>query len=324
MIKGHENIIKSLTTMIAEDRLPHAIMFTGIAGIGKFLLGKALAAALLCEKENGPCGSCSSCKALDIDTHPDFFVLEPAGKSIQMIKIEQIRQMQKEISLSPYMADKRVVLLRNADMMNEAATNALLKTLEEPVGNTFFILTVDNEKQVLPTILSRCMRIHFSALTEDIIEQIALTHGAQADNSSQLAKLSGGSASQAISLIENEGLTNRYAALSFLKEIFSLSDEKMWTLSDELVSSGKEKFSEWLLYLELFWRDMIILDQDNDCSHLYNMDSKEELLAIKGNWLISSIFTAMSYAQDMQRRLLSNANIRLIAEKFIINVHDLK
>lgn len=323
-IKGHSQIADSLKIMVAEDRLPHAMLFSGMAGVGKFLMGLALASALLCEKKDGPCRHCSSCMALQNNVHPDFFVLEPEGKTVQMIKIEQIRQLQKEISLSAYLADKRVVLIRNADRMNENAANCLLKTLEEPVGNIFFILTADNEKKILPTVLSRCMKIYFSPLSDTLISDIMADQNIKRDKSETLANLAGGSAEQALALYENGGMENRLAVFDFLKAIFSLTDEDIWTLADKLAASGREKFGEWLLYLQLFWRDMAALDGDTECMRLYNNDMKAELMQVKEDWDMTSVFAAENYVQEMQRRLLTNADVRLIAEKFIIALRDLK
>ncbi|TCS76167.1 DNA polymerase III subunit delta' [Pectinatus cerevisiiphilus] len=324
-IKGHDQIIASLKRMAAEDRLPHAILFSGMAGVGKFLTGVALASMLLCEKEDGPCGSCPSCTALQNGVHPDFFLLEPEGKTVQMIKIDQIRQMQKAISLAAYMSDKRVVLIRNADKMNEAASNGLLKTLEEPVGNVFFILTADNEKKLLPTVISRCMRIYFAPLADADISNIIAARGITgADGGAVLAKLAGGSVEQALALYENDGLANRRAAFEFLTKVFSMTDEGIWTLADQLAVSGKEKFAEWLLYLQLFWRDIAALDSSLDCTELYNNDMKDALIAIKEKWNINAVFTACTYAGEIQRRLLTNADVRLMAEKFIISLLALK
>lgn len=308
--------------MTSEDKLPHAILFSGQAGIGKFMTGKILAATLLCGRTDAPCGSCTSCRALANRLHPDFYILKPEGKAAQ-IKIEQIRQMQKDISLAPYIADKRVVLLQNADQMNEAASNCLLKTLEEPVGNVFFILTADNEKKMLPTILSRCMKIYFAPLTTQIIEEFMLEHGIEPAKSKILAQLAGGSISKALALEENGGLENRRSAYNFLTEIFLFADENIWLWADNFSDQGKEQFSQQLLYLQLFWRDMAALEQDN-CSKLYNDDMRSELLSIKEKWSMNSIFTAAALAGQMQKRLTTNADIRLIAESFMIRLRDLK
>ncbi len=99
-IIGHKQIINRLLAMLKTDHLPHALLFFGMEGIGKALTAKMLAMTLLCTTEDKPCGNCPSCKAFEQGTHPDFFLLEPEGKTVKMIKIEQLRQLQADIALA--------------------------------------------------------------------------------------------------------------------------------------------------------------------------------------------------------------------------------
>ena len=322
-IIGHSEIVGNLKRMVLTDSMPHAMLFSGMDGIGKFLTGMVLAEALLCEKNDGPCGECQSCKAIAGGVHPDLFVLEPEGKTIQMIKIEQIRQMQAEISLAPYLSDKRVVLINDADKINETAANGFLKTLEEPVGEIFFILITGNERKILPTILSRCMKVYFSSLSNDDVKQILQAKGIEKDTAQSVARLAGGSVKQALTLYENDGLENRRNAFEFMGQIFSFSEEDIWHMADILSDFTREKLSEWFFYLQMFWRDMIVLYQDNSGRHLYNNDITGELTAQRDKWPLPVIFEAAAYADEVQHRLTTNADIRLITEEFIIKLRDL-
>ena len=167
-IYGHEQIKADLQLLLQENKLPHALLFSGIDGIGKLLTAKMLAKSLLCcnsQQGNMACGYCNSCKMFDEQNHPDFYYLEPEGKTRKLIKIEQIRQIQAKIALSPYLSDKQVVIINDAQYLNDTAGNSLLKTLEEPIGEVFFILITSNKDMILPTILSRCMKIYFAPLS---------------------------------------------------------------------------------------------------------------------------------------------------------------
>ncbi|WP_231036315.1 DNA polymerase III subunit delta' [Pectinatus sottacetonis] len=323
-IVGHEHIIDSLQRMVKDENMPHALLFFGMKGIGKYLTARILAKALLCEKNDGPCGHCSSCNAFSHGVHPDFFVIKPDGKTVKMIKIEQIREMRLNISLAPYLADKRVIIIDNADTMNETAANGLLKTLEEPIGKVFFILVASNREKLLPTILSRCMQIYFAPLKKNQIRQILYKRGIAEETARSLCSLSGGSVEQALALYENGGLESRLSAFAFMQNIFKYTDEDIWKKTDDLSSFTKEKFSEWVFYLQMFWRDMIILQQKNNDVELYNSDIKNDLLKQSSFWDISCIFTAIEYADEVQKRLISNADLRLIIEAFMIKLRDLK
>ena len=238
-IQGHEQIKNDLRQLLAEKRLPHALLFTGIEGIGKNLTAKVLAKVLLCSGEEKPCNICPSCRAFDAKNHPDFYYLEPEGKA-NNIKIEQIRQMQSQIALSPYLADKRVVIINDAETMNEAAENSLLKTLEEPTGDVVFILVTANKDLLLPTILSRCMKLYFAPLSEDEIKIILKSkYAVNEDKATVIAKLSGGSMKRAISFLDDDNFNLCQNAMDFLSKDLNAKD--IWQISDEFSAMDKAK-----------------------------------------------------------------------------------
>lgn len=150
---------QQLLDQIAQDRLPHAILFTGLKGLGKRAMANALSAKLLCN-ENLPhaCGQCKSCHLLKAGTHPDSVVIQPEDTGKQ-IKIDQIRALVEGVNNKPQLGGKKVIVIAPVEDMNINASNALLKTLEEPVDDTVLLLISDAPKRVLPTIRSRCQTI---------------------------------------------------------------------------------------------------------------------------------------------------------------------
>ncbi len=144
-------------------RIPQAVLLNGMPGSGKSVLAQALAAALLCENSpsgtddeiaaNSPCGQCPGCQMLAAGTHPDCLLVEPDG---QFIKVAQIREVTKKLTLSAHRGGFKVAIIQAAGRMNPAAANALLKTLEEPAENTCLILVSEDSDRLLPTIISRC------------------------------------------------------------------------------------------------------------------------------------------------------------------------
>ena len=169
-IVGHKHNIDELRLLCSEDMVPHSMLFCGIDGIGKQMVAKAMAAAILCHSPHDgiPCGECASCKALLSDIHPDFFQLVPdeTGSS-PIIKIETIRDMQDKIARLPILSKQRVVIINDAQTMNEAAANCLLKTIEEPGGQIYFILITNSVMALLDTIISRSsLRANSSTLSQ--------------------------------------------------------------------------------------------------------------------------------------------------------------
>ena len=147
----------------SQQRLAHAMLFTGLPGIGKAIFAQHFSSALLCQKLNpdgNPCDRCHSCRLIAGRAHPNMLWLEPE-KPGQAIKIDQVRDVSEFISQTSLQGDYRIVIINPADDMNTNAANALLKTLEEPSSGAHLIL-ISNQNERLPaTILSRCQRVVF-------------------------------------------------------------------------------------------------------------------------------------------------------------------
>lgn len=171
---GHREIHRQLEDWRQAGRLPHALIFLGPEGIGKALVARRLAAALLCSERSAPCGSCRSCALLSKEQHPDLFELKPESGRI---KIESVRELKRSFALPPLVSPSRVVLITEAHAMNAAAANALLKTLEEPPSATYFILGTHAAGWVPRTILSRCQKIRFSPLSQGELEEVLRAKG---------------------------------------------------------------------------------------------------------------------------------------------------
>lgn len=321
-IQGHEQIKNDLRQLLAEKRLPHALLFTGIEGIGKNLTAKVLAKVLLCSGEEKPCNICPSCRAFDAKNHPDFYYLEPEGKA-NNIKIEQIRQMQSQIALSPYLADKRVVIINDAETMNEAAENSLLKTLEEPTGDVVFILVTANKDLLLPTILSRCMKLYFAPLLEDEIKIILKSkYAVNEDKATVIAKLSGGSMKRAISFLDDDNFNLCQNAMDFLSKDLNAKD--IWQISDEFSAMDKAKIKQWADFLQMIIRDLLLLQAGADDNLLYNRDKKDVLDKLIVNFSLNRLFNCQNLIENLVKRLSSNADLKLMMQDFMLSWREQK
>lgn len=161
-IRGQPRVVELLRRAMAQDRVPHAYLFTGPAGSGKYQTALALAAAMNCERAPGEgCGACAACERIEAGRHPDVQTLERQGPS-QTIPIEVIRkQVIPSLGLPPHEARARLYLIEEATSLLDPAANALLKTLEEPPARTHFVLCTGSPSELLPTIRSRCQRVIF-------------------------------------------------------------------------------------------------------------------------------------------------------------------
>lgn len=179
-LHGHNEVWQRLQEAIGGDRLPHALLFVGPAGIGKSLVARRLAASLACANSPAPCGSCDGCRQMAAGTHPDLLWIElPTGK--KEIGIANARQLKRFVQLRAVTARRKIAVVDDADRLSIAAQNALLKSLEEPPGNATILLVTASPGTLLSTVRSRCQRVPFHPLTDADVRSVLETLVLEAD-----------------------------------------------------------------------------------------------------------------------------------------------
>ena len=318
-IVGHATKIEQLKKVIAADKFPHAIIFSGAEGIGKKEIAETCAATLLCENSIGgePCGECASCKLSAAGSHPDFYIVAPdETKATRNIKIGQIRALQAEVSLRPVQADSRVVLIDGAEFMNNAAANCLLKTLEEPQSQTIFILLTANRAGLLMTIRSRCRTFNFDKLKTQEICGVLLSRGIETDRAEKISIIADGSLGRALKLAESGGYEMRESALDLIERIAleEFNTEDLFTKGAQISDWSREQFSDFVIYTQKILRDIFLQGQ----AELYNPDFAERLSAIKIP--AKRLSEMIKVGVETRRRLKSNASLRLLAEAYLLRL----
>ncbi len=314
-IIGHADITRRLRANIAGGSFPHAVIFSGARGIGKFSVAELTAASLLCNSPTeAPCGRCASCRAIRAGNHPDLFRIAPDTSSKNpTIKIAQIREMLSGIALEPMISDLRVILIDDAHTMNNISQNSILKTIEEPVGRSAFILVTDRRSDLLITLRSRCITLNFDRLT---VEEVARGLKARGLDES-IAALADGSLGRAIKLSEEGGLEMRRNVLDVLNRLERMTVEDVFVLTEELSKNPRGTVSDWLTCLEKFLRDALLSDVG---ARLYNEDVRAELSERRRTLGERRIFEMFDRALEAQRRSATNADLRLICDALMLRM----
>lgn len=175
-IIGHTKEKHILLNALKKDRLATTYLFCGESGIGKRRFALEFAKVLNCEHPttgSDSCDRCSSCRRISANNHPDLFVVTSESN---VIRIEAIREVQEFLSLTPYEGRKKIVIIDDAHLMNQSASNAFLKTLEEPAAKSLIILISNLPELLLETIRSRCFRLNFSLLNEEEMIEVLKRH----------------------------------------------------------------------------------------------------------------------------------------------------
>lgn len=199
---------QQLAQLLEEQRLPHALLLGGAPGIGKLRFARALLATLLCEQPRGShaCGSCHACQLQANGSHPDLRELTPEeGK--RQIGIDQVRSLQQFTAQSAHRdGGRKLALIHPAEAMNAYTANAVLKTLEEPAGDTVLVLLSHSPSQLLPTIRSRCMQMNFPLPDREQALAWLATQLGGGETAARLLDESGGRPLAALQLFEADGL----------------------------------------------------------------------------------------------------------------------
>jgi DNA polymerase-3 subunit delta' len=259
-ITGHDRTFARLTRSIASGSLPPALIFSGVAGIGKRRAALALAQTLNCptpvhdvqraeprsrgmlsfdahdgDSRGGPapvslaidaCGECASCRRIARRVHPDIIVIEPA-EDTGNIRVEDVRALNDRINYRPFEGRWRVVVIDVADAMLDQAQNALLKTLEEPPSSSVFTLITARPDDLLPTVRSRCPRIRFAPLTiAEVAAILEREHGVDPTGAQALAAVAGGSVGVALETASASLANARAAAERLLAHLARPGDAR--------------------------------------------------------------------------------------------------
>jgi len=252
-VRGHEQQKLALIHSLEKQTLPHAMIFSGSQGVGKFKLAKAFAQVLICEtKSNNACGVCGSCIRVAKNQSENLKVI--ATENSQQIKIDQIRSVLDFLSLSSY-NQNRVIIIDQAQDLNPQAANSLLKTLEEPFENVFFILVTPDVRLLMATIRSRAQVINFSLLSQDDLKNI------KPDLADWMYASSRGSASRLQSLAQSELTDKRHEHLKFFEGFWLNKEFLLSAVVKEFVkdrASAHQIIQDWLQ----FTRDLLYFKQD--------------------------------------------------------------
>jgi len=306
-IIGHGRIVSLLRRSLETGKLSHAYLFDGIDGTGMKDTALALVEAVFCNGTDG-CGECISCQKVAGLRHPDLHLVQPDGA---FIKIDQIRNLQKELSFRPYEARKKACIIEDAERMNPSAANAFLKTLEEPPGEALLILLTSHAESLLPTIRSRCQHLRFAALPTETIEAHLRESGAEPDPSRVAAALAGGDLARARELLSVDRLQARKL---FLERAANLSHAEIVPLfaAAEEYAVDKQIALDLIEILRLFWRDILLVR--TGCSGITNSDLLPLVREKADRHSLEEIIEKLEGITRVRQALTRNANPRLSLE----------
>ena len=298
-IIGHQQIIEQLQHTVASGRIAGAYLFVGPAGVGKETVARYFAQLIFCQQETQPptvCGACLACRKVDSGNHPDLQFIRPEGS---LLKIGQIRELQRQVIYEPLEASRKIYILMDVDRMNPEAENCLLKTLEEPPAASVLILLTSNVQALLPTTRSRCQILQFHPMpTQELAEILVDRFSVVPKQATALAIASGGSIGRVLTQIEKgDPLTEK------VPEILGETDQLAAFRLAEDFKNNPETLGE----LVTWYRDLLFLQQGAPRELITHIYSVEELRTIAPYYSRLRIQQAIQTIFDT-KSLLENTN----------------
>lgn len=320
-LTGHDWAVDMLKKHILHGTTRHAYLFSGPPGLGRRTLALRFAQALNCPtpvEASTPCGVCRDCKQIESMKYADLTIVQSDSEG-GILKVDQIREARRILTLKPYMSKYRVALFLRFHEANDNAANALLKTLEEAPSYAVLILTADNPEQLLPTIVSRCEVLRLRPLRVEEVQRELESRGLESSRAKLIAHISGGRMGYAVRLIEYDALLEkREERLNDLLALLPASRVEKFKYAD-LLSKDKDALRQTILLWLSYWRD-VMLRAAQAKTPLVNVDRNVEIEDLAEKMDLSSARNVVSGLENALEKLERNVNPRLLAEVLLMDL----
>ncbi len=321
-ILGHQWAVDLLRQHAAQGTFRHAYLFTGPQGIGRRTLALRFFQALNCQEPPSPgepCRTCRNCERIERMQHPDLAVVE-ADQVGGTLKVDQVRELQRSLSLSPYEARYRAALLLRFEEAHASAANALLKTLEEPPPQVVMFLTAESAERLLPTIVSRCELVRLRPLSIEMVQEGLHTRWKiPSEEAAFLAHLSGGRPGMALHLYKSPAeLGLRQGWLNDHQRLLGVGRVERFAYS-ESHSKDKEQLRQLLLTWLSLWRD-VMLRASGASTPITNLDRQEEIDSLSGSLGLQAATTMTASLQHTLDLIDRNVNARQALDILLLDL----
>ena len=329
---GQGHLLARLQPALEQRRESHAYLLVGPPHVGKLTLAREIAQAVNCLRGPGaPCRECVQCQRIADGLHADVRIVDiefsrsvEGRNTVTTITIDTVRELERTVNLNPFEGSRTVMIIDGAGTMSPEASNALLKTLEEPPPGVLFLLLADDEEALLPTIRSRCQALHLLPMSrQDMIDFLTGHRGIPEDDADRLYRLSRGCLGWALGALDDpQLLEQRQADLERMRETVSAGLDTRFSYANEVASlfgsnrpAARELLALWLRW----WRDLLLVKEGAE-EYLHNADQADAIRTHAETLSTAQIAAFIRRLLSTIAALDANANPRLALETLMLHV----
>ncbi len=320
-IQGNQALIQQLQDAVKANHVPHALIFSGEAGLGKKTMAYTLAKTLQCEKgQPNPCGTCVSCVTFESGNHPDMFYVKPT--KTKAIGVDDVReQISHQMLTRPYRHSYKIFIIDAADTLSVAAQNALLKTMEEPSDFGIFMLLSENPSSLLPTILSRCIRFRLNPVPpEGMVAALAQKAGVTQQEALQYHIYAQGNVGRALTLLQDTAFTDMRENMLTMALVPHRAEDPF--ANAKVLETYKERIQEALDILYMCYRDLAVAKTTGQ-TQLYTQKDKQAEIAQQAKKLsLGRILENCRAVSSAKRQLGQYGNFQLVIHLLMLKLKE--
>ena len=322
-VVGQEAVKEHFRTAVSSDRVSHAYMLIGEAGLGKNALADAFSKMLLCERDPlHPCGVCHACKQVAAGTHPD--VIHVTHEKPNTIGVDEIRdQLSAEVAIRPFSGKRRVFIVPDADKMSVQAQNATLKTIEEPPSYAVILLLCSREDALLETIRSRCVKLRLRPVPDrQLLSWLRSLEGVTEEQAELAAGFARGNPGKAQEMALSESFRERCTAdLKLLTELPGGGTEQLL----DGIARVREDHPDpgtFLDFVRMYCRDLLVLKKRGRREDLIFPEWDKELTRAAVQTTLQGIGRILEETERTEERFRANVNPELAIELLLLAVRQ--
>ncbi|KQO14190.1 DNA polymerase III subunit delta' [Paenibacillus sp. Leaf72] len=319
-LTGQWKAKRILQHALQSGKVSHAYLFYGPKGSGRMAMAEAFAKALFCTSGgDDACGHCLECRKFDNNNQQDMIRIAPEGQSI---KIDQIRELQRELGLRGSGAKRKVYMIERVETMTLQAANSLLKFLEEPLSPVVAILITDNGQAVLPTIRSRTQWVPFLPMSSDEMLQTLTNEGLPSILARAAVQLSSGLDGAREIIQQNQFAEIRNVVIQLGKDSLTRFTAAMITVQQQFIKKDIGEDPQLLLSLFVLWfKDMIKFQAGRQEDIVY-IDQLEWISKHAFSRPVEGWVTCMEHTLEASKRIRSNVSAQLALEQLMVNLQE--